>query len=473
MISFFIAIIALILGYIFYGKLTEKIFKINPSNITPANRLKDGVDYVPLSKNKALLIQFISIAGTGPIFGAIQGAMWGPAAFIWIVFGCIFAGAVHDYLSGMLSLRNDGATIAEVVGKYLGNTAKNVMRIFSVILLILVGAVFTTSPADLLSSVTSINKEIWLLIIVIYFIIATIIPIDKLIAKLYPIFGAGMILMAISIGVSMFTSKTALNIPEFQFTNFHPKGQNILPYLCITIACGAISGFHATQSPLIARCLKNEEHGRAVFYGAMIAEGVVALIWAAIAMSFFNGTEGLSKAGAPSIVVNTISNSLLGPIGGALAIICVAICPISSGDTAYRSARLAISDAFKIDQSKLKNRFLIAIPLFAVGISLCFIDFTIIWRYFAWANQTLATFVLWAGASYLAKNKSFHWIATIPATFMTFIVTSYILVADEGFNINYTISTITGLFVAISFFILFIKSNINFKKSAISNKKIR
>lgn len=455
MISFIASLIALILGYVIYGKYVEKVFGVNEKRETPAVRLADGVDYVELDWKKAFLIQFLNIAGLGPIFGAVAGALWGPAAFLWIVFGCIFAGATHDYLSGMLSVRHDGATIAEIVGHYLGDNAKKIMRVFSVVLLVLVGVVFVNGPAGILASMTNINTLIWVAVIVAYYMLATVLPVDKLIGKIYPIFGASLIIMGIGIGGGLILK--GYNIPEISMVNLHPKGTSIYPYLFITIACGAISGFHATQSPLMARCMKNEKEGRRIFYGSMIAEGVIALVWAAAAMTFFGGTEGLMNAGPAGVVVNTISNSILGKVGGALALLGVVACPITSGDTAFRSARLAIADAINYKQGPVKNRFVIAIPLFAVGIGLCFIDFTIIWRYFAWSNQTLATIALWAGAVYLANEGKNHWIATIPGTFMTAVVTTYILIAPEGFRLSETIGYVVGVAAAIVALGLFLK----------------
>ncbi|WP_297406323.1 carbon starvation protein A [uncultured Cetobacterium sp.] len=455
MISFIVSLIALIVGYFTYGKYVERVFGVDEKKTTPAKRLADGVDYVELDWKKAFLIQFLNIAGLGPIFGAVAGALWGPVAFLWIVFGCIFAGATHDFLSGMLSVRHDGATIAEIVGFYLGDNAKKIMRVFSVVLLILVGVVFVNGPAGILANMTNINSLIWVAIIIAYYMLATILPVDKLIGKIYPIFGASLIVMGIGIAGGLIFQ--GYNIPEVTLTNMHPKGVSIFPYLFITIACGAISGFHATQSPLMARCMKNEKEGRKIFYGSMIAEGIIALIWAAAAMTFFGGTEGLMNAGPAGVVVNTISNSILGKVGGALALLGVVACPITSGDTAFRSARLAVADAINYKQGPIKNRFVIAIPLFAIGVALCFMDFAIIWRYFAWANQTLATIALWAGAVFLANEKKNHWIASIPGTFMTAVVTTYILIAPEGFRINETIGYTIGIVAAVLAMGLFLK----------------
>lgn len=455
MISFIGSLIALILGYVIYGKFVEKVFGVNEEKETPAVRMADGVDYVELDWKKAFLIQFLNIAGLGPIFGAVAGALWGPAAFLWIVFGCIFAGATHDYLSGMLSVRHDGTTIAEIVGFYLGENAKKIMRVFSVVLLVLVGVVFVNGPAGILASMTNINTLIWVGVIIAYYLLATVLPVDKLIGKVYPIFGASLIIMGIGIGGGLIIK--GFDIPEISLANLHPTGTSIYPYLFITIACGAISGFHATQSPLMARCMRSEKEGRRIFFGSMIAEGIIALVWAAAAMTFFGGTEGLMNAGSAGVVVNTISNSVLGKFGGALALLGVVACPITSGDTAFRSARLAIADAINYKQGPIKNRFTIAIPLFAIGIGLCFIDFAIIWRYFAWSNQTLATIALWAGAVYLANEGKNHWIATIPGVFMTAVVTTYILIAPEGFKLSETIGYIAGIGMAITSLILFLK----------------
>ncbi|SHK21956.1 carbon starvation CstA family protein [Tepidibacter formicigenes] len=457
MITFFSAIIILILGYFIYGKFVENVFGIDDSKVTPAVEMEDGVDYIPMSWPRIFLIQFLNIAGLGPIFGAIAGALWGPVAFLWIVFGCIFAGATHDFLSGYLSMKHKGTSASEIVGIYLGDAVKKIMRVFTVVLLILVGVVFVTGPAGLLSNLTSMNKSLWVVIIIAYYILATILPVDKLIGKIYPLFGASLLIMAVGIAGGLVAK--GYNIPEITLTNLHPKGISIFPFLFITIACGAISGFHATQSPLMARCVRKESEARRIFYGSMIAEGIIALIWAAAAMSFFGGTEGLAvelAKGGPAVVVNSISSSLLGKVGGFLALLGVVACPITSGDTAFRSARLTIADSINYKQDTLIKRFSIAIPLFAVGIALTFMDFGIIWRYFSWANQTLAMMVLWAGASYLAKEGKLHWIATIPATFMTVVTTAYILQAKEGLKLASSISNIAGIVFGIAMLGLFL-----------------
>lgn len=470
MITFLLAIAALILGYFIYGKIVEKAFGSDDKIKTPAIRLEDGVDYVVLPAWKIFMIQFLNIAGLGPIFGAISGALWGPAAFIWIVLGSIFAGGVHDYFSGMLSVRHDGASIPEVVGKYLGSGIKNFMRGFSIIVLILVGVVFITGPAALLAGLTpdALDKTFWVYVIFIYYVLATLLPIDKLIGKIYPLFGIALLIMAI--GVSGGIIFGGYHIPELTLANLHPKQLPIWPLMFVTIACGAISGFHSTQSPMMARCISKESQGRSIFYGAMIAEGIVALIWAVAAMAFFGSTGELGKQmashGGAAWVVSTISNTLLGKIGGALAILGVVACPVTSGDTAFRSARLTIADFLNFKQGPIKNRLMISIPLFVIGFILTKIDFNIVWRYFAWSNQTLAMIVLWAAAMYLAIRKQFHWIATIPATFMSAVSITYILVAPEGLKMAGAIAYPIGIGAALVLLAIFLASASKKKNSA-------
>ncbi|MDR2477721.1 MAG: carbon starvation protein A [Treponema sp.] len=445
MISFIVSIAVLILGYVVYGTIAEKVFVIKPETQTPAVRIHDGVDFVAMPAWKAMLIQLLNIAGTGPIFGAIAGAMFGPAAFAWIVLGCIFAGAVHDYMVGMLSMRTDGSNISEIVGKYLGKGPLYIMRVFSVVLLIFVGVVFVTTPAQVLKTLFAPESNsfyfIAITVIIAYYILATLLPIDKLIGRIYPIFGACLFIMAVGITVMMFVSGEIARIPEFAFVNLRPdKDVNIMaklfPFLFVTIACGAISGFHATQSPLMARCVKNEKEGRMVFYGAMILEGIIAIIWAAVTMAHFDVVGKEAAVTAPQIVTKA-STEYLGWIGGILAVFGVVACPITSGDTAFRSARLTIADALKFDQKPMKNRLLVAIPLFAIGVVLVFFalgsaaNFNIMWRYFAWSNQTLATIGLWAASAYLAKTGKLYWITLLPAAFMTVVVTSYFITAKE------------------------------------------
>lgn len=459
MISFFVAIFLLIASYFVYGRFVERLFGADGQNVTPAVRMKDGVDYVPMPTWKLFLIQFLNIAGLGPIFGAIAGALWGPAAFFWIVLGTIFAGGVHDYFSGMLSMRHNGLSIPEIVGIYMGSGPKRFLLGFTVVLLLLVGVVFVGGPARLLQGlIPGSGLSLWLYIIFAYYLIATLLPIDKLIGRLYPVFGASLLLMALGItGGILFKGYT---IPEVTFSNLHPNELPIWPLMFITIACGAISGFHSTQSPIMARCCKNEKLGKKVFYGAMVAEGIVALIWAAAAMAFFGTTDGLasfmSAHGEQAGVVNHISISLLGPAGSVLAILGVVFCPVSSGDTAFRSARLTIADFINLNQKSLKNRLMIAIPMFVVGFVLTQIDFQVIWRYFAWSNQTIAMLVLWTAAVFLKKFNKFHWVATVPAVFMTAVTTTYLMVAPEGFSLSATVSYPVGILLAAMAFLFFI-----------------
>lgn len=465
MISFLLSLAALVAGYFIYGAFVEKVFGIQTDRQTPAYTMADGVDYVPIGWKRIYMIQLLNIAGLGPIFGAIMGALYGPAAFLWIVLGSIFAGGVHDFFSGMLSVRHDGKSIPEIVGIYMGEPMRKFMRVFSVILLILVGTVFIAGPAGLLANLgmTGIfaNKWFWITIIIIYYFLATVLPIDKIIGKLYPVFGIVLIIMAFGIGGAILF--IANPIPEITLTNLHPKQLPLWPMLFITIACGAISGFHSTQSPLMARCMENEKFGRRIFYGAMIGEGAIALVWAAAAITFFDGVGGLDailKKGGPGLVVNTVSIGLLGTVGGVLAILGAVACPITSGDTAFRSARLTIADTFNYDQKSMRSRLLIAVPLFAIGISLNFVDFAIIWRYFAFSNQALATVVLWASAVYMAKNDKLHWIATVPATFMTAVCSTYILIAPEGLKFSTAIAYPAGIAIAVIALAAFMFSNL-------------
>ncbi|MCK4346674.1 MAG: carbon starvation protein A, partial [Bacteroidales bacterium] len=401
MITFGISLSILFFGYLVYSKIIEHIAEVDPKRETPAYKMNDGVDYLPLPWWRVFLIQFLNIAGLGPIFGAVAGAMWGPVAFLWIAFGAVFAGAVHDYFSGMLSVKHKGLSITEIVGIYLGVGAKQFMRGFTVLLLIIVGAVFIMGPAKILSGLTSgfASMKFWVWVVFIYYLLATMLPIDKIIGRIYPIFGLSLLFMAVGLIIALFVK--GYHIPELNLANIHNYHVNsdqfpIFPMLFITIACGAISGFHATQSPIMARCLTNEKYGRPVFYGAMISEGVVALIWAAISMSFFGGVRELNEvmtanSGNAAFIVNEISNSLLAKFGGVLALLGVVAAPITSGDTAFRSARLIVADFLNFKQGPIKNRLLVSIPLFSIGFLLTQIDFSIIWRYFAWSNQTLAT----------------------------------------------------------------------------------
>ena len=435
MITFIICLVLLVVAYFTYGKYLEKVCKIDTKAEVPSSRLYDGVDYVPMPRWRTFLIQLLNIAGTGPIFGAILGACYGPVAFLWITLGGIFMGAMHDYLSGVILVRNDGLSITEIVARYLGKGAGAFMRIFSVALLLLVGVVFVVSPADILSTKFElIDKGWWLAIIIAYYFIATLLPVDKLIGKVYPLFGFALVAMALGLlGVLLFGDYT---IPSMTLENLHINKENLplVPTLFITIACGAISGFHATQSPLMARCVNNERECRFVFYGSMISESIIALIWAAIAMAFFHNEGGVSAALAghtPAWAVNEISNTTLGVVGGILAILGVVAAPITSGDTAFRSARLIIADMLHLEQRTKWKRLVICAPLFAAGVALTFVNFDIVWRYFAWTNQALATVVLWCIVVYLHKERHNYWVAIVPAVFMTYICASFVFVSTQ------------------------------------------
>ena len=459
MIFFFSCVGLLFLGYFTYGVFVEKVFGIDAKRPTPCMTMEDGVDYVSMPTWKVFSIQLLDIAGLGPIFGPILGALYGPSSLIWIVVGCIFGGAVHDYFSGMLSVRNGGKSIPEVVGDIMGMPARQTLRIFSVILLLLVGVVFILGPAKLLNNLTGLNLQLLIAIIFLYYFLATILPIDKIIGRLYPIFGALLVFMTVGVMAALIYHGYEI-LPNLDFTtNTHPGDKAIWPLLFITLSCGAISGFHATQSPLMARCIRNENRGRQVFFGAMIMEGIIAMVWATVGMSFYTSPEAMNaviSSGSPGAVVNEACNTLLGPFGGFLAILGVVILPISSGDTAFRSTRLIIAETFKMDQSKAIKRLMIAIPLFALAFLVSLADFNIIWRYFGWSNQMLSMLVLWSAAIYLAQKGKFHWICSIPAVFMTAVDAAFILQAQIGFNLPATPSNIASVIIAIVAFVVFI-----------------
>jgi carbon starvation protein CstA len=409
---------------------------------------------------RVFLIQFLNIAGLGPIFGAIAGAMWGPVAFLWIVLGSVFAGAVHDYFSGMLSIRHNGLSITEIVGIYLGTGVKQFMRVFTVVLMVLVGAVFIMGPAKILAGLTpeSLTMTFWVWVVFVYYILATVLPIDKIIGRLYPLFGFALMFMAVGLITALFAK--GYSIPELSFANFrnfHTDSEKfpVFPMMFITIACGAISGFHSTQSPLMARCITSEKLGRRVFYGAMITEGIVAMIWAAIGMSFYGGINELNTVmtehqGNAAYLVNEISHSLLGEYGAVLALLGVVAAPITSGDTAFRSARLIVADFLRYKQKPIKNRIFISVPLFVVGFLLTRINFDIIWRYFAWSNQTLGMVVLWAITVYLVQSRKLYWVTLIPALFMTAVTSTYLLFAPEGFSLPGAIAYPAGIIMALA-----------------------
>lgn len=455
MYSFIVAIIVLIVGYVFYGRFVEHVFGADAKRTTPALSKTDGIDYVPMPAWRIFLVQFLNIAGLGPIFGAIMGIFYGPSAYLWIVFGTIFAGGVHDYLSGMISVRKGGASLPEIVGDELGSTIHHGIRILSVVLLVLLTTTFMTGPANLLHGlVPSMSVGIWIGIIFLYYVLATLLPIDKLIGRFYPLFGGVLLFMGVGIMIVML-GWHGQDIPEVTdgLQNRQTNGLPLFPMLFVSIACGAISGFHGTQSPLMARCITNERQGRWIFYGAMVAEGVLALIWAAAAGSFFGGIDGLQAFAAAhpneniaALVIDKISRSWLGAVGGILAIVGVIAAPITSGDTALRSARLIMADFLHLEQKKIWRRLVISLPLFAVVFGMTFVNFDVVWRYFAWTNQTLAAFTLWAATVYLFKaehtkagtegcKKGGYMISLVPALFMTMVSVSYILIAPEGVNL--------------------------------------
>ena len=466
MISFLLSLVALVLGYLLYGHFIEKVF--GPDNrVTPAVEKTDGVDYIVLPNWKIFMIQFLNIAGTGPIFGAIMGAKFGPVAYLWIVLGCIFAGAVHDYLSGMLSMRNGGAGQPELIGRYLGGTTKKVMLVFSVFLLMMVGAVFVYSPALILGKMCSDDLMwvyIWCGIIFLYYIIATMLPIDKIIGKIYPLFAFSMLFMAVALMAVLFIKWPAL--PElYNGISGESFTTPIFPALFITIACGAISGFHATQTPLMARCVKEEKMGRPLFYGAMITEGLVALVWATVSMYFFYGGAA-QELGQPLTlqapeVVTTVCQGWLGTFGGILAMLGVVAAPITSGDTALRSARLIIAEFIHLEQKTIMKRIWICIPLFGATLLLLFYNvdnpdgFNVIWSYFGWANQTLAVFTLWAITVYLVRQHKPYWVTLLPALFMTVVCSSFLMISKNAFGFDMMIGYGVGgaaLIIAIGWF---------------------
>lgn len=476
MVSFALSLLALIVGFLLYGRFVERVFGPD-DRVTPAVAKNDGVDYIVLPNWKIFMIQFLNIAGTGPIFGAIMGAKFGPSCYLWIVFGCIFAGATHDYLSGMLSMRNGGASLPQLIGKYLGLTTKNIMLVFTVLLLIMVGTVFVYSPAEILHSIGG-SSIMWVIIIFVYYIIATMLPIDKIIGRIYPLFAFSLLFMAFALMVMLFVKMPAL--PEF-WDGLHNMGMSadpswtdqIFPCLFITVACGAISGFHATQSPLMARCMKSERLGRPIFYGAMITEGIVALIWATVSSYFFYGDpapgymlidaarESGFHTSAPA-VVNMICNDWLGVAGGILALLGVVAAPITSGDTAFRSARLIISEFIKMEQKSVVKRLYICIPLFVISILLLFWQienpdgFNTIWQYFGWANQALSVFTLWTLTVYFVRERKPYIITLIPALFMTTVCSTFLFISKQAFHLDEDVSYSLGAIVFVVALVWFV-----------------
>lgn len=484
MITFLISLAALVLGYLVYGRFVERIFAPD-DRVTPAVAQADGLDYVAMPYWKVFMIQFLNIAGTGPIFGAIMGAKFGPAAYLWIIFGCIFAGAVHDYFVGMLSMRNGGCDLPELVRRYLGGAASKVLLVFAVFLLIMLGTVFVYSPAEILHGISG-STTMWITIIFVYYVVATMLPIDKIIGKIYPLFSFSLLFMAVALMAVLFVKWPAL--PELwdgvgnmgKATDPVSFTDNIFPCLFITIACGAISGFHATQSPLMARCLTSERKGRPIFYGAMITEGLVALVWATVSMWFFydapqpgyaqiGGTVANGLHTSAPVVVNLVCKDWLGIVGGVLAMLGVVAAPITSGDTAFRSARLIIAQALKLSQRAKKNRLYICVPLFAASFAMLVWQmenpdgFNTIWQYFGWANQTLSVFALWTITVYLAREKKPYIITLVPALFMTCVCTTFFMVSKTALGLPYTVGYGVGatalVVAAVWFAVWFRKSN--------------
>ncbi len=471
MYTFLISVIALVLGYIIYGRVIERVFAPDKSRITPAIAMADGVDYVAMPTWKIFMIQFLNIAGTGPIFGAILGALYGPVCYLWIVFGCIFGGAVHDYLSGMISIRNGGESLPDIVGQYLGNTVKHLSLIVTLILLLLVGAVFVDSPAIILGNLTGMTGSsslVWVGVIIAYYVTATLVPVDKIIGNIYPFFAFAIIFMAIGLLVCLFIQWPS-GVPEIWdgLENLNPESGYVFPGLFITIACGAVSGFHATQSPLMARCMKNEKYGRPVFYGSMILEGIIALVWATISSYFFyaGGNVAMNAENVKTApeVVTIVSNTWLGHFGGILALLGVVFAPISSGDTALRGARLIIADAIHLKQKSIFNRLAISVPIFAIVGGLLWFNssmpngFNVIWRYFGWANQTLSVFTLWAITAFLMTSRKGEWyiLTMIPAAFMTSVCLTFILTQKIGFGLPESLNIYLGIGIFIASIIIF------------------
>ena len=479
MITFLVCIAALVAGFFIYGRFVDRFFGADPSRATPAVTKSDGIDYIPLPTWKVFVIQFLNIAGLGPIFGAILGAAYGPMAYLWIVIGCIFMGAVHDYFSGMLSLRNGGANMPDLVGKYMGRGIKKAMTVLVCFLMLAVGVSFVTGPADLLQSLTGWDRTIWLYVVFAYYILATLLPIDKIIGSVYPLFGAVLLFMAVGIFGALVVGdfRGTVEMQEMSlssFRNWHadPENNVLVPMLFVVISCGAISGFHSTQSPLMSRCLRNEKYARPVFYGAMIAEGIVAMIWAAAAIAYFGGPEGLNRAATegvmidgvltrvtPAIAVDMICKSWLGKFGAVIAIIGVIVCPITSGDTAFRSLRLTVADLTRYDQKKIFRRLVICVPVFALAYFCCMMDFSTIWQYVGICNQLLAAFVLWMATAYLIGEGKPHWMTSLPAAFLTFVCVSYFFIAPYkagGLHLAPLVGYCAGAVAAIALLIYFI-----------------
>jgi len=475
MITFILSIILLVAGYFVYGKIVERYLGVDPSRKTPAYEKADGVDFTPMPTWKVFVIQFLNIAGLGPIFGAVTGAAFGPAAYIWIVVGCIFMGAVHDFFAGMMSIQNGGVNMPDLTSKYLGKRMKGLMNFVVIFLLMAVGVSFVIGPSGLMQNLTGIDKEIWLYVIFGYYIIATLLPVDKIIGSIYPFMGAVLLFMALGVGIMLVVgdlngSHEMVELTPAMLRNWHfnPEGNLLIPMMFIVISCGAISGFHATQSPMMARCLKNEKYARPVFYGAMIAEGIVALIWATAAITYCGGPEGLNNAmtsvgteidgvivknAQAADLVDLICRSWLGKVGAVIAILGVVICPITSGDTAFRSLRLSLADLLKYDQKPVVKRLLICLPIFVIAFFFCKVDFSTAWSYLGIANQTLAALVMWTGAAYLIGKGKPHWMCSVPATFLTFVCVCFIMISPLGFHLQPIVGYVTGIVCALAAFV--------------------
>jgi len=481
MITLAVSVTLLILGYLVYGRVAERFFGTDPVRVTPAFTKNDGIDYIPMKGWRVFMIQFLNIAGLGPIFGAILGAMYGPVVYLWIVLGCIFIGATHDYFGGMLSLRHDGASLPELVGTYLGKPMRMFLRVFTLFLLIFVGVAFVSGPAKLLFAMSGFSLPFWLGLIFLYYILATLLPIDKIIGLLYPFFGAALLFMAIGVFGGLIVNWAGGNITLMELTpasltNFQPDAatNTIFPFLFIVVSCGAISGFHATQSPLMARCLKSEKQGRHIFYGAMVAEGIVAMIWATAAMNYMGDVHGLNYAFThpladnpaikpdPAWLVNEICRSWLGKVGAVVAVIGVVACPVTSGDTAFRSARLTIADMLKIPQKKVSSRLLIVVPVFALAFILTFVmkdEFARIWKFVGISNQALAAITCWTISMYLGLRGKSHLMMSLPALFLTAVCVTYLLAAPHtggGLALPMKVSLPAGIAAAVAVFALFL-----------------
>ena len=475
MVTFIVSIVLLVAAYFIYGKIVERFLDVDPSRKTPAYEKADGVDFQPMPTWKVFVIQFLNIAGLGPIFGAVTGAAFGPAAYIWIVVGCIFMGAVHDFFAGMMSIRNGGVNMPDITARYLGKGMKGFMNFVVIFLLLAVGVSFVIGPSGLLQNLTGLDKEVWLYIIFGYYILATLLPVDKIIGSIYPFMGAILLFMAFGVGIMLVVgdlngTHEMVELTPAMLRNWHfaPESNVLVPMMFIVISCGAISGFHATQSPMMARCLKNEKHARPVFYGAMIAEGIVAMIWATAAMTYFGGPEGLNNAmtetgtlvngvlvknAQAADIVDMICKSWLGKAGAVIAILGVVICPITSGDTAFRSLRLSLADLLKYDQKPVAKRLLVCLPIFVVAFFFCKVDFSTAWNYLGIANQILAALVMWTGAAYLISKGKPHWMCSVPAAFLTFICASFLVIAPLGLGLAPIVGYIVGAVVAVPIFI--------------------